>query len=166
MVNRSEALFRRLFDTDQNLIVLKSWWLKDWLSKGEGGGWVQGAPRLDKASLNQRERRKFQIKEMKFLCSVSAQLQLRDDLSCLCWSHRQEVLMWARSALPMAATARSQGFRTQPWHLLPWKLLTTMLLVPWISTFHRGWSERAFYLLWFSLSFAWVLYKYHSLPTE
>lgn len=50
MVNRPEALFLRLFDGDQNFIVLRAYSLRQWSCQGEGG---RGVRELEEASLNQ-----------------------------------------------------------------------------------------------------------------
>ena len=50
LVNRLKALFLRLFDASQNLLVLWAYCLSEWSCKGEGGRWVRV---LDVANLNQ-----------------------------------------------------------------------------------------------------------------
>lgn len=82
VINRSEALVQKIIWYWPKPYCPEVLMIKGLVVQGLVGGWVQGAPRMDKASLTKRKGKNSRLKEWSF-CAVSAQLQLGDDLSCL-----------------------------------------------------------------------------------
>lgn len=54
LVHKPETLFLSFFGADQSLIVLRAWWWRERMGKGEKGRWVRV---LDEVSLNHKDRK-------------------------------------------------------------------------------------------------------------